>query len=118
MLTFEATIEKGWHLYSQFTPDGGPAPLQLQLTEMQKFSRRGKARESTTHTAYNKIFGVDETFFIETATIKQVVKASSPSASTFRVRLAYQICKQVCVPQEITFEFDAKSLRAKQVLKK
>lgn len=24
LLTFDGTIEKDWHLYSQFTPDGGP----------------------------------------------------------------------------------------------
>ena len=23
-LVFKAKIEKGWHMYSQFTPDGGP----------------------------------------------------------------------------------------------
>ena len=28
-LVFEGTIDEDWHMYSQFTPDGGPLPLEL-----------------------------------------------------------------------------------------
>ena len=28
-LIFEGTIENEWHVYSQFTPDGGPLPMVL-----------------------------------------------------------------------------------------
>ena len=31
LLTFQAIIEKDWHLYSQFTADGGSLPLELEL---------------------------------------------------------------------------------------
>ena len=29
ILTFNGVIENDWHLYSQFTPDGGPLPLEV-----------------------------------------------------------------------------------------
>ncbi len=29
LLTFDGVIEKEWHLYSQFTPDGGPLALEV-----------------------------------------------------------------------------------------
>ena len=29
ILIFNAVIENDWHLYSQFTPDGGPLPLEI-----------------------------------------------------------------------------------------
>jgi thiol:disulfide interchange protein DsbD len=29
ILTFNAIIEKDWHLYSQFTADGGSLPLEV-----------------------------------------------------------------------------------------
>ena len=29
ILTFNAVIENGWHMYSQFTPEGGPLPLEV-----------------------------------------------------------------------------------------
>ena len=31
ILTFNGLIENGWHLYSQFTPDGGPLPLEVNF---------------------------------------------------------------------------------------
>jgi thiol:disulfide interchange protein DsbD len=32
-LILEGKIDAGWHLYSQFTPDGGPIPLGIQYEE-------------------------------------------------------------------------------------
>ena len=29
LLTFTAVIDNDWHLYSQFTPDGGPLALEI-----------------------------------------------------------------------------------------
>ena len=29
VLIFDGTIEKDWHMYSQFTPDGGPLALEI-----------------------------------------------------------------------------------------
>lgn len=119
VLTFEATIEKDWHLYSQFTPKGGPAPLEISFPDSKgKYQPIGKATESPTVTAYNKVFGVNETFFIEKARIRQVVKVSNHSVSRLRATLTYQICKQVCIPQEVNFEFDIKSLQAKEIRRK
>ena len=31
ILTFSGVIEKDWHMYSQFTPDGGALPWNLFL---------------------------------------------------------------------------------------
>ena len=30
-LVMNATIEQGWHMYSQFTPDGGPLPITVTI---------------------------------------------------------------------------------------
>ena len=30
-IILKGTIEEGWHLYSQFTPEGGPLPLELKF---------------------------------------------------------------------------------------
>ena len=35
-LVLEGKIDAGWHLYSQFTPEGGPIPLEIQYTEKHK----------------------------------------------------------------------------------
>ena len=60
VLTFNGTIENGWHLYSQFTAEGGSLPLEI-LFKNQKgnFELIGQTKESKTKTAYNDIFEVD-----------------------------------------------------------
>ena len=62
ILTFNVIIENDWHLYSQFTPDGGPLPLEITFKNQKgNFNLVGKAKESKTRTAFNDIFEVNET---------------------------------------------------------
>ena len=79
ILTFNGVIENGWHLYSQFTPDEGPLPLEVNF-ENQKgnFTLVGKAKESKTTIAFNDVFGVNETYFEKKAQIKQEITILNP----------------------------------------
>ena len=66
ILTFEGVIENEWHMYSQFTPDGGPLPLEIIFKNQKgNFNLVGKAKEGKTTTAYNDVFEVNETFFVK-----------------------------------------------------
>ena len=48
-LILEGKIDAGWHLYSQFTPDGGPIPLEIQYSESAgNYVLVGKTKESKT----------------------------------------------------------------------
>ncbi|HEX9152856.1 MAG TPA: thiol:disulfide interchange protein, partial [Flavobacterium sp.] len=79
LLTFSAVIEKDWHMYSQFTPDGGPLPLEVIFKNQKgNFTLVGKAKESKTTTAFNDVFGVNETFFENKAQIQQEIKITNP----------------------------------------
>ena len=106
ILIFDAVIEKDWHLYSQFTKDGGPLPLEVVFkNQKDNFTLIGKAKESKTRTAYNDIFEVDETFFEGKAQIRQEVKVTNPKLPTIEVELNYQVCKEVCINVEKKFSF-------------
>src|SRR6478735_8700067 len=62
-LVFEAVMEEGWHMYSQFTPDGGPLPTEVAFKDAKgNFALAGKVQESTTKKQFNSDFGVDEIF--------------------------------------------------------
>nr|WP_315203892.1 cytochrome c biogenesis protein CcdA [uncultured Flavobacterium sp.] len=105
-LTFNAVIEKDWHLYSQFTPDGGPLPLEITFKDQKgNFELVGKAKESKTTTAFNDIFGVNETFFHDKAQIQQEIKLVNPKVTAIQAELNYQICKEVCINLEKKFTF-------------
>lgn len=119
VLTFDGTIKKGYHLYSQFTPKGGPAPLKILFPDRNgNFHPAGKATESQTVTEFNEAFGVNETFFIEKVRIQQAIQVSNPRMLPMRIELTYQVCKEVCIPQKIRFEFDTQSLTVKEVKEK
>ena len=106
ILTFNAVIEKDWHIYSQFTPDGGPLPLEIVFKDQKgNFELVGKAKESKTTTAFNDIFGVNETFFHDKAQIQQEIKLVNSKVSTIKAELNYQICKEVCINLEKKFAF-------------
>jgi thiol:disulfide interchange protein len=106
ILTFNAVIEKEWHLYSQFTPDGGPLALEVLFKEQKgNFELVGKAKESKTTTAFNDIFGVNETFFHDKAQIQQEIMLVNPKLTSIKAELNYQVCKEVCINQEKKFTF-------------
>ncbi|MBP6180606.1 cytochrome c biogenesis protein CcdA [Flavobacterium sp.] len=106
LLTFNAIIEKDWHLYSQFTPDGGPLPLEVILKNQKgNFTLVGKAKESKTSTAFNDVFGVNETFFHDKAQIEQEIKVTNPKLTKIEADLNYQVCKEVCINLEKKFTF-------------
>jgi thiol:disulfide interchange protein len=106
ILTFDGAIEKDWHMYSQFTPDGGPLAMEVVFKNQKgNFSLVGKAKESKTTTAYNDIFEVDETYFKDKAQIKQVIQVTNANTVKIEAELNYQVCKEVCINLEKKFTF-------------
>lgn len=106
ILVFEGVIENDWHVYSQFTPEGGPLPLEVILKNQKgNFNLIGKAKESKTRTAYNDVFEVNETFFEKKVRIEQEVKIVNPKISKIDAVLNYQVCKEVCINSEKKFSF-------------
>lgn len=106
ILSFNGVIENEWHMYSQFTPEGGPLPMEVIFKNQKgNFNLIGKAKEGKTTTAYNDIFEVNETFFVKTALIQQEVSLTNPNIKTIEVALNYQVCKQSCINLEKKFSF-------------
>ena len=61
-LILEGKIDAGWHVYSQFTPDGGPLPTALKFAKGD-YELVVKTQERKTKTDFNDVFEVNETFF-------------------------------------------------------
>jgi len=106
VLTFNGVIESGWHLYSQYTAEGGSLPLEI-LFKNQKgnFELIGKTKESTTKTAYNETFEVNETFFEKKAQLTQEIRLTNPKLSKIEVSFDFQVCKEACINLEKNFTF-------------
>lgn len=115
-MTFDGVIEPEWHMYSQFTPEGGVNPLEVLMNNGEgNFEATGKAEESKTRTEFNDIFKIDEIFFENTVQLKQKIKIINKDNNLVQIELSYQVCKKVCIQQNKYFEFDLKNLTAQEV---
>ncbi|RAR70651.1 protein-disulfide reductase DsbD family protein [Flavobacterium aciduliphilum] len=106
-LVMHATIEEGWHMYSQFTPDGGPLPIVLTFKNQKgNFELIGKAKESAYKKQFNKDFEVDEYFFEHQATLTQRVKLLNTKLSKINVNIDFQACQTSCVNDNVDVVFE------------
>jgi thiol:disulfide interchange protein DsbD len=105
-LIINAEIEKGWHVYSQYTEAGGSLPIIIQKAKPNNdFELKGKATESDTIKKYNDVFKVYESFFDNTATLKQRIVLKHKDVSSVSLNLTGQVCKKVCLQIDEVFTF-------------
>lgn len=105
-LVMDATIDNEWHMYSQYTPDGGALPSVFDYKNAKgNYTLVGKTIESPYKKVFNDIFEVDEYYFAKTAQFKQVIKITNPKLKEVKVYMEYQACKEQCIQQDKTFTF-------------
>ena len=112
-LIFEADIDDGWHLYSQFNDPMGSLPIEFEWKDAKdekhpngKYTVIGKAKEFNTHKAFTKAFNVTETFFSKHAKLVQPIKVLDKKLKKIDVTLYGQTCKDGCIQVEKHFTFD------------
>ena len=100
-------IDPDWHLYSQYTPEGGPLSMLLTFkNQKSNYNLVGKATESSYKKKFNDVFEVDEYFFEKTVTITQKIKIINTANSKIFLHVEYQVCKDVCINDTKDFNFD------------
>lgn len=115
-ITLEGIVEDDWHMYSQYTADGGPLPTEFGYANIDgNYELVGPAKESETKTAYNDVFEVDETYFVGPVTLIQDIKLLNPDLDVIQLELEYQVCKEVCISQSNLFVFNVKDLSTQEV---
>ncbi len=102
-IVFKAEIEDHWHLYSQYTPFGGPMPLYFEFTDTLGIERIGGVEEPKAIIKYSDVFEIDEHFFEDEAVFTQRVKLVDDAATVAGV-ITGQACKESCV--QLTYEFE------------
>ena len=106
-LIINGTIDDGWHVYTQFTPDGGPIAMKLIFKNQNaNYQLIGKAQESKFKKEFSEIFEIDEYFFEKSATITQRIKITNPKTTKISLRFEYQVCKEACINDVKNFVFD------------
>lgn len=106
-LIANGTIQEGWHVFSQFTPDGGSLPMVLNFKDVKgNYELIGKAKESPYQKVYSDVFEVDEYIFEDKVTVTQKVKITNPKTTKIKLNLEYQVCKEACINDNKDFVFN------------
>ncbi|MGK4567918.1 protein-disulfide reductase DsbD domain-containing protein [Flavobacterium sp. 3HN19-14] len=114
-LIMDGTIDEGWHVYSQFTPDGGSLPMEIKYKDQKgNYELIGKTAESKTKRAFSDVFEVDEIMFEKKVVLTQKVRITGKNVTKINVNVAYQVCKQSCINDDKDFTFDIPKITAKE----
>ena len=74
LLVSKATIDSGWHLYSQTVPNDGPIPTTFTYDDSEGgFKIVGNTSEEEGHTIDDPVFQMEIKFFENSATFKQKI---------------------------------------------
>jgi thiol:disulfide interchange protein DsbD len=117
-LIFTATIEKGWHLYSQYIEGDGPVPTSFNFQELGTAKLKGKVTEGEGHREMDPNFGIELKYFETKAKFVQKVTVSG-AATTVKGELEFMVCNdERCLPPDyLPFEFKVpKSSTAEEAL--
>lgn len=101
-LIITATIEKGWHLYSQFIGDGGPIKTTFTYTSSGDYGLIGKTTEGTAIEFFDKNFDMQLAYFANEAIFKQKIKLLNSSSFNLSGTVEFMVCDdEKCLPPEL-----------------
>ena len=113
-LIISSKIDSNWRLYSQFLIDGGALPTEFIFKNISNDSYIliGNTIESESITKFDPIFNLDQTYFIDFNTFKQVIEVKDLNLDKVFATIAYQACDDaVCIFREsdLVFNLDGSS---------
>jgi len=90
----------GWHIYSQFTPEGGPIPTSFSFNKNALTTLVGKVVEKGKLTKYyDKNFKVDVMYFEGKADFVQIIKVKGKLKTNLSGEVESMICNdKICMP--------------------
>ncbi|MGN6640054.1 MAG: protein-disulfide reductase DsbD domain-containing protein [Mucilaginibacter sp.] len=96
-----ATIQPGWHIYSQNVKDGGPIKTSFTFAPSKEYALVGTTAEPTPVSKYEDAFKMDVSYFENTVTFQQKIKLKSARITAIKGQLEYMTCNnKKCLPPE------------------
>jgi hypothetical protein len=95
-----ATIDKGWHMYSQATPDGGPVPTTVRFNRNPVLTLVGETKEvGKMEQHLEPLFGVEVKQFSDKVAWVQLVQVKGTLKTALAGTLEFMVCNsQQCLP--------------------
>ena len=95
-----ASLERGWHIYSQTTPEGGPVPTTIEFTKNPLLTLQGSAKETgKLEQRHEELFGVDVKQYSSKVDFVQTVKVKANVKTTLNGSVEFMTCNDhECLP--------------------
>lgn len=107
-LIFQASIDKGWHLYDTYLPEGGPIATQMVFEDSTLFEFVGELeKEPQPVEKFDSIFQLNLRFFSDEATLTQKIRLKDDSPVDIKGYVLFMGCDdEMCLPpNEAEFSF-------------
>ncbi len=104
----KATIDEGWHIYSQHINEGGPIKTDFTFSPSKQYVLVGKTVEPKTVAKFDKQFKMNISFFEKEVIFQQKIKLKSAGAATVKGKVEFGVCndKKCLPPDEVTINVD------------
>ncbi|MEM6514761.1 MAG: protein-disulfide reductase DsbD domain-containing protein [Bacteroidota bacterium] len=103
-----ATIDSGWHLYSQKKYEGGPISTTFAYTEKSDYELEGDTSEPEGKTVDDPVFQMKIKFFEDKAEFRQRIKLLNSELSVVIGEVEFMVCDdERCLPPnyvDLTFQ--------------
>ena len=108
-LYLKATIDEGWHIYSQNIADGGPVKTSFTFAPSKAYKPVGKTIEPKPIVKFEKSFDMNVSYFAKSVIFQQKVKLTGSTAAV-KGTLEYMVCddSQCLPPETVKFSIPVK----------
>lgn len=105
----KATMDAGWHIYSQHVEEGGPIKTSFTFTPSADYTLVGKPAEPKPKTKYEEVFSMDVGYFDKEVVFQQKIKLKK-GATTVKGAVEFMACdaNQCLPPDEVEFAIAVK----------
>ena len=109
VIFMKATMDNGWHIYSQHVEDGGPIPTSFSFSPSGDFTLVGTTAEPKPKVKHEEVFKMDVGYFDKEVVFQQKVKLKKGQA-TVKGAVEYMACDATrCLPpDEVSFSVAVK----------
>jgi thiol:disulfide interchange protein len=110
-LIFTATMDKGWHLYDTYLPEGGPIATEFVFDDPSLFELVGELQKNPEPVEkFDNIFMLNLRFFSDVAVFTQKIMLKTDQAVTISGHVTFMGCDdEMCLPpNDIDFSFAMK----------
>jgi hypothetical protein len=99
-INLTATLDAGWHIYSQTTPDGGPSATVISFTQNPLITLDGGVKEvGKLEQKFEELFGVDVKQFSNKVVFVQTVKLKAKAKTAVNGTVEFMSCNnKECLP--------------------